>query len=120
MCSKGRPQRLLVLGCPAEFFQELSKSERNCGLFQETRRRWCDVSTWGGHQLANESLTIYAAIDQENESVQWAAAGSHVTLFLGSVDPINLRYAYLLLHSASSDVTQLPLALAMFYVHRAL
>lgn len=72
------------------------------------------------HQLARQGLTIYAAIEQENESVQWAAAGSHVTLFLGSVDPIHLRYVHLLLISVPSDVINLPLVLVTFYVHRTL
>lgn len=72
------------------------------------------------HHLARQSLIICAAIEQDNESVQWAAAGSHVTLFLGSVDPINLRYVHLLLHSVSNDAINLPLVLVMFSVHRAL
>ena len=63
------------------------------------------------HQLAIQSLSIYAAIDQDNESVQWAAAGSHVTLFLGSVDPINLRYVHQLLHTIPSDAINLPFSI---------
>ena len=99
MCSKGRLRPRLALVCPAEFCQELFKWERSYGLSQETRQRWSGVSSLEAHQLARQGLTIDTAIEQENESVQWAAAGSHVTLFLGSVDPINLRYVHLLLNS---------------------
>lgn len=33
-------------------------------------------------------------IEKDDVSVQWAAAGSNVTIYLANIDPIHLRFVY--------------------------
>jgi len=81
--------RALDLLYQEDFVEVLSKWVRNSGFFLEMKLGSSSVSINSASKIKTDSRHM-TAIEVEDQSVPWAASGSNVTLYLVSIDPVNL------------------------------